>query len=59
MTEKYDAYISYRRDGGFNIARLLLDRLEQNGLRVFFDIEELSNGKFNEKLYSTIDNCNN
>lgn len=57
--DKYDVFISYRRNGGFNIARLLLDRLEQNGLKVFFDIEELSNGKFNEKLYSTIENCSN
>ena len=55
----YDIFISYRRDGGFEMARLLYDRLQDMGLNVFFDLEELRSGKFNVKLFSAIDESSN
>lgn len=58
MTKKFDVFISYRRkEGGFETANLLHDRLTQAGYKVFMDIENLRSGKFNEQLYRQIDGC--
>lgn len=54
---KYDIFISYRRAGGEALAFLLSDRLSQLGYRVFYDVESLRSGKFNEKIYEVIKNC--
>ncbi len=54
---KYDIFISYRRDGGQETARILRDSLAARGYRVFFDVESLRSGAFNTKLYSVIDGC--
>ena len=54
---KYDVFISYRRDGGAAMARILQDRLTELGYRVFFDRESLRSGYFNTGLYSVIDQC--
>ena len=54
-----DIFISYRREGGYAMARLLYECLKNNGLSVFLDLEELKSGQFNEKLYQEIDKCNN
>lgn len=54
---KYDIFISYRRDGGDTLAQLIYDRLTDRGYKVFLDIESLRSGKFNEKLFSVIDEC--
>ena len=54
-----DVFISYRREGGYALARLLYEYLTKLGISVFLDLEELSSGPFNEKLYSAIENCNN
>ena len=51
----YDLFISYRRDGGFATARLLYEHLKKIGINPFFDLEELSAGQFNTKLYSAIE----
>lgn len=51
----YTVFISYRRDGGFETATLIADRLRHAGYRVFFDVESLRAGKFNESLYNAID----
>lgn len=56
-TMKYDIFISYRRDGGDTLAQLIYDRLTDRGYSVFLDIESLRSGKFNEKLFSVIDEC--
>lgn len=56
---KYDVFISYRRDKGADIARNLQQALTIRGLKVFFDMEELTDGKFNEKLYDAIDKSKN
>jgi len=53
--EAYDIFVSYRRDGGFETAQIIYDRLNSLGYRVFLDIETLRSGKFNTRLYQVID----
>ena len=59
----YDVFLSYRRNNngvsGVDIARSLQQELRAMGLRVFFDMDELTDGKFNEKLYDAIEDSNN
>jgi len=55
--ERYDVFLSYRRDGGETMAILLRDRLVAKGYRVFLDVENLRSGDFNEKLLNIIENC--
>ena len=55
--DKYDVFLSYRRDGGETMAILLRDRLVAKGYRVFLDVENLRSGDFNEKLLQIIQNC--
>lgn len=55
--DRYDIFISYRRDGGYETAQLLYDSMKQLGYRVSFDMETLRGGKFNEQLYSRIEQC--
>lgn len=53
---KYDIFISYRREA-FEQANLFATRLKALGYRVFFDIEAMNAGKFNEQLIDVINNC--
>ena len=46
MANKYDIFISYRRDGGAQYARILQLMLTQRGYKVFLDYDELTDGKF-------------
>ena len=46
----YDIFISYRRDA-FESANLFATRLKALGYRVFFDVESMNPGKFNEHKY--------
>jgi hypothetical protein len=55
--KKYDIFISYRREGGSETAQLVHDRLRAAGYRVFFDMETMRSGPFNEQLYAVIDRC--
>lgn len=55
----YDLFISYRRDNGFEMARLLYEHFKTMGLNPFFDLEELRSGQFNVKLYKAIENSAN
>lgn len=55
----YDVFISYRREGGFEMARLLFEHLKSVGLNPFFDLEELRSGQFNVKLYKAIEDSAN
>ena len=59
----YDVFISYRRlsngVNGVHIARILQQELKLMGLNVFFDMEVLTDGKFNEKLYAAIEESKN
>lgn len=59
MTEKfspidYEIFISYRRNGGDILAKLLYETLRNKKYSVFFDHESLSSGVFGEKILSTI-----
>ncbi len=55
--DKYDVFLSYRRNGGFETAHLLYDHLTQLRYKVSFDIETLRNGKFDKQLYTRIEQC--
>ncbi|MDM8524877.1 toll/interleukin-1 receptor domain-containing protein [Desulfococcaceae bacterium HSG8] len=62
MTDKirpendYDIFISYRREGGSDKARLFQQALSERGLKVFLDVDELRAGYFDEKLLRVIEN---
>ena len=50
----FDAFISYRRDGGEILARLIYELLKSD-YRIFFDHESLSTGRFDQKLLDIIE----
>lgn len=54
---KYDIFISYRRDGGYDTAQHLFNLLSRDGYRVSFDIDTLRNGDFDKSLLDRIDQC--
>ncbi len=54
---KYDVFISYRREGGYDTAKHLYDLLTRDGYRVSFDIDTLRNGDFDKSLLNRIDEC--
>lgn len=54
-THKYDIFISYRRAGGAQYARILQLMLSQRGYRVFLDYDELKEGIFGQKIRAAID----
>jgi hypothetical protein len=55
---KYDIFISYRREGGFEVAKHIYDLLKKDGYNVSFDMDTLQNGNFNTELLKRIDECN-
>lgn len=52
--KKYDVFISYRRQGGRDCARILQQALERRGYRCFFDYDSLQDGEFNVDIYDAI-----
>lgn len=54
---KYDIFISYRRNGGYETAKHLYDLLSRDGYKVSFDIDTLRAGDFDTQLYGRIDQC--
>lgn len=54
MKQKYDIFISYRRTGGAQYARILQLMLAQRGYKVFLDYDELTDGKFGEHIQDAI-----
>ena len=54
METKYDVFISYRREGGEQKARIIQQALIARGYNVFLDFDELRDGKFNEALKKAI-----
>lgn len=50
----YDIFISYRRSGGAQYARILQLMLQQRGYKVFLDYDELTDGVFSEKIQAAI-----
>ena len=57
MNKNYQVFISYRRDGGETLGRMLYDRLTEMGYSVFYDVESLRSGPFNKELFDVIDGC--
>lgn len=55
--EKFDIFISYRREGGYDTAKYLSDLLTRDGYRVSFDIDTLRSGDFDTQLYDRIEHC--
>lgn len=53
---KYDVFVSYRRTS-FESANLIAEKLRSMGYSVFFDVESLRSGKFNEQLFDVIEEC--
>ena len=54
---KYDIFISYRRDGGYDTAKHLYDLLTRDGYSVSFDIDTLRNGDFDIELLKRVEEC--
>lgn len=54
---RYDVFVSYRRDGGYDTAKHLYDLLSRDGYRVSFDIDTLREGDFDVSLLKRIDEC--
>ena len=54
MGNKYDIFISYRRDGGAQYARILQLMLSQSGFKVFLDYDELKDGVFGKRIKAAI-----
>ncbi len=54
--ERYDVFISYRRIGGKDNARLLKAELEKRRLRVFLDFDDLKDGVFDKRIENAIQN---
>jgi regulator of replication initiation timing len=57
MSSKFNIFISYRRKGGFDTAKLLYDRLRIDGYSVSFDIDTLENGNFDNELEKRVKRC--
>lgn len=53
MEQKYDIFISYRRDGGDKYARIIQQALEKQ-FRVFLDFDELEDGVFDQRIIDAI-----
>lgn len=51
---RYDAFVSYRRDGGKDVATIIRLSLEKFDKTVFMDVDELQTGRFDEKLLDAI-----
>ena len=54
---KCDIFISYRRDGGDMTAMYIYQALKERGYDVFYDLEVLRAGKFNDALLEYIGSC--
>jgi hypothetical protein len=57
MSNKFEIFISYRRKGGYDTAKLLYDKLRIDGYSVSFDIETLEKGNFDKELEKRVTDC--
>jgi len=57
MAQRYDIFISYRRKGGVETARLVDIKLREQGYYVSFDIDTLGKGKFTDTLRTRLQGC--
>lgn len=51
---QHDVFISYRREGGSEMARLIYQWLRNQGYAAFMDVEDLRSGPFNTALLDKI-----
>jgi len=56
-SKKFEIFISYRRKGGYDTAKLIYDRLRIDGYSVSFDIDTLVNGNFDVELEQRVNDC--
>lgn len=56
MSKPYDIFISYRRQGGAQYARILQLMLSRRGYEVFLDYDELTDGIFGDHIREAIVN---
>jgi hypothetical protein len=52
---RYHIFLSYRREDGKELARLIKESLTAKGYRVFLDMDELQDGVFDERILSAIE----
>jgi len=57
MAKNFEIFISYRRKGGYDTAKLLYDRLRMDGYSVSFDIDTLEKGDFDNELEHRVYDC--
>jgi len=57
MPAKFKIFISYRRKGGYDTAKLIYERLKMDGYSVSFDLDTLENGNFGNELQKRIKKC--
>lgn len=57
--QRYDVFVSYRRERGAAEARVIRAELVQHGLRVFLDVTDLGTGYFDDSLLECIANTPN
>ncbi|GBU23645.1 hypothetical protein R83H12_00261 [Fibrobacteria bacterium R8-3-H12] len=57
MPTKFKIFISYRRKGGYDTAKLIYERLKMDGYSVSFDLDTLENGNFGNELEKRIKKC--
>lgn len=50
-------FISYRRDGGADIARMMCEALKVRNYSVFFDFDSIHGGCFDDRILNAIENC--
>src|SRR6185503_16479935 len=51
----YDSFISYRREQGSELARLVFEGLKGRGVRCFLDVDGLRGGRFDDALLRHIE----
>ena len=56
QSSAFDVFISYRRETGADLARLIVERLVKKDVHAFLDVDSLSSGQFDEELLTTIEN---
>lgn len=52
-----DIFVSYRRTGGLDLARMLQLEMKCRGYNVFFDYNSLRSGQFDKEILKAIDSC--
>lgn len=53
-TQKYDVFITYRRDDGLNYAQLLFQALEKRGYKCFLDVRDMQDGEYEKRIMSAL-----